>query len=331
MPREIVLSTVPDNDPIGGVTAPVVTGEVELACGHFAYLEQGHADAPLILLAHGFPDHPKTFLPLMALLSAAGYRCVAPWLRGYAPSTLEGPYDRQRVGDDLAHIAEALSPNSPTVLVGHDWGGAATYTAVGRWPQRFRSAITLGVPHVAAFERNLRCSRSQQQRSAYMLLFMLPVLPERLLAQADFWLVERLWERWSPGYLPKPEYMRELKHCLRASMPAPLGYYRALRPSRTRLRQARLDARVRIYVPLLHLHGADDGCIAFSLGEGQDQYFEGEFESRKLTGLGHFLHLEDPQRVAAAILEFITPLGRRRSELADVSLLNPDSSRGRSR
>ena len=71
----------------------------------------------------------------MALLCAAGYRCVAPWLRGYAPSTLEGPYDRQRVGDDLAELAEALCPNAPAVLVGHDWGAAATYTAVGRWRQ----------------------------------------------------------------------------------------------------------------------------------------------------------------------------------------------------
>ena len=235
---------------------PVVTGEVELPSGHFAYLEQGHPEAPLILLAHGFPDHPKTFLPLMALLSTAGYRCVAPWLRGYAPSTLSGPFDRQRVGDDLADIAEALSPNAPAVLIGHDWGAGAAYTAVGRWPQRFRAAVTLAVPHVAAFERNLRGSRSQQQRSAYMALFMLPALPEKVLAFADFAYVERLWRRWSPGYTARPEYMRELKNTLRASMPGPLGYYRALRPSRMRLRQALLDARVRIYVPLLHLQAS---------------------------------------------------------------------------
>ncbi|HKU42172.1 MAG TPA: alpha/beta hydrolase [Polyangiales bacterium] len=318
MPREILLSSVPDNDALPPVVPPVVTGELELPTGHFAYLEQGHADAPLVLLAHGFPDHPKTFLPLMAVLCAAGYRCVAPWLRGYAPSTLEGPYDRQRVGDDLADIAEALSPNAPAVLVGHDWGAAATYTAVGRWPQRFRSAVTLAVPHVAAFERNLRKSRSQQQKSLYMGLMMLPGVPERVVSYADFAYIERLWRKWSPNYQVSPDYLRELKSCLRASMPAPLGYYRALRPSRMRLRQALLDARIRIYVPLLHLHGADDGCIEFAMSEGEHRYFESEFKSRELPGLGHFLHLEDPRLVGEAILDFIEPKRRRRGELEEI-------------
>ncbi|HEX2675051.1 MAG TPA: alpha/beta hydrolase, partial [Polyangiales bacterium] len=267
---------------------------VQLPAGEIAYLEQGDENAPLVLLAHGFPDYPKTFLPLMARLSAAGYRCVAPYLRGYAPSTLEGPYDRQRVGDDLADLAEALSPNTKAVLIGHDWGAAATYTAVGRWPQRFRRAVTLAVPHVAAFERNLRRSRSQQKRSAYMAFFMLPLVPERVVPRNDFAYVDELWQRWSPNYTRDPDYTRELKECLAASMPAPIGYYRAQRPSAMRLRQARLDARVRIYVPLLHLHGADDGCIAFEMSEGESQYFKGEFHSENLPGLGHFLHLEDP-------------------------------------
>jgi pimeloyl-ACP methyl ester carboxylesterase len=288
-------------------TAGFTEHSIELPAGRFAYLAQGDERAPLIVLAHGFPDYPKTFLPLMARLCSAGYRCVAPFMRGYAPSILAGPFDRQRVGDDLADLAEALSPDTPAVLIGHDWGAAATYTAVSRWPQRFRKAVTLAVPHVAAFERNLRRSRSQQQRSAYMAFFMLPALPERFLPRGEFAYVDRLWRLWSPGYMPDPEYMRDLKACLAASMPGPLGYYRALRPSRTRLRQALLDARVPIYVPLLHLHGSEDECISYAMAEGQARYFKAEFHSEPLAGLGHFLHLEQPQQVAQAILDFIGP------------------------
>jgi pimeloyl-ACP methyl ester carboxylesterase len=278
-----------------------------LSSGHFSYLDQGEATAPLIILAHGFPDYPKTFLPLMARLCMAGYRCVAPFLRGYAPSILTGPFDRQRVGDDLAELAEALCPDTPVVLIGHDWGAAATYTAVSRWPQRFRRAVTLGVPHVAALEENFRRSRAQQLRSVYMAFLMLPELPERILPRNDFALVDKLWQRWSPNFRPEAEYMRDVKSCLRSSMPGPLGYYRALRPSRMRLRQAKLDARVAIHVPLLHLHGREDGCIGYDMSVGQGRYFKAEFHSEPIAGLGHFLHLEDPQQVAQAILDFIGP------------------------
>jgi pimeloyl-ACP methyl ester carboxylesterase len=285
----------------------VVERTVLLASGHFRYLDQGDVTAPLILLAHGFPDFPKTFLPLMARLCSAGYRCVAPYLRGYAPSILTGPFDRPRVGDDLADLAEALCPDTPVVLIGHDMGAAATYTAVSRWPQRFRRAVTMAVPHVAALEHNLWHNRAQQFRSMYMAFMMMPGLPERLLPRNDFAYVEKLWHRWSPGYTPDPEYMRELKAVLLNSMPGPLGYYRALRPSRENVVQADLDARVPIYVPLLHLHGSEDGCISYEMGAGQDRFFKAEFHSEPLSGLGHFLHLEDPQHVAQAILDFIGP------------------------
>ena len=292
-------------------SAYVATRTILLASGHFRYLEQGEATAPLVILAHGFPDVPKTFLPLMAYLSAAGYRCVAPFLRGYAPSILTGPFDRQRVGDDLADLAEALCPDVPVVLVGHDWGAAATYTAVSRWPQRFRRAITLGVPHVAAFERNLKCSRAQQLRSLHMAFLMMPGLPERIVPRNDFAYIDKLWQRWSPDYTPTLEHMDEIKACLRSSMPGPFGYFRALRPSRMRMVQARLDARVAIHVPLLHLHGREDGCIAYEMAAGQARFFKAEFHSEVLAGLGHFLHLEDPGLVAREILAFIAPAAAR--------------------
>jgi pimeloyl-ACP methyl ester carboxylesterase len=270
--------------------------KIALSSGEFAYFEQGDPSAPLIVLQHGFPDYPKTFRPLMARLSAKGYRCVAPFLRGYAPSTTQGPFDQARLGDDLAELVKALSPHAPAVLVGHDWGAVATYAAVRSWPRLFRRAVTLAVPHVAALERNVRFNLPQQWRSAYMAFFMLPFVPERVVAMRDYALIDTLWRGWSPGYEADPEYMAELKQCLRASMPGPLAHYRALRA---------FPPRPLIEVPLLHLHGSNDGCIAFELGAGQERYFAAEFSSEKLEGLGHFLHLEAPDRIAGRILDFL--------------------------
>jgi pimeloyl-ACP methyl ester carboxylesterase len=270
--------------------------------GRIAYHEQGDRAAPLAVLAHGFPDFPKTFFPVMNRLSAAGYRCVAPYLRGYSPSTLEGPFHGGQLGDDLAELTEALSPGKRALLVGHDWGAVATYAAVERHAASFSSAVTLAVPHVAAFMRALRGNRAQQLRSAYMAFFMLPLVPERIVPRDDFAFIDALWRRWSPGYTPDRGYMQELKSVLRASMPAPLAHYRALRTTLIPAKSARPAGRIR--VPLLHLHGADDGCIAFESGAGQERLFEAAFRSERIEGVGHFLHLEDPDGIARRILEF---------------------------
>ena len=271
-----------------------------LPYGDIAYLEQGAPDAPLVVLQHGFPDFPKTFLPVMSLLSAAGHRCVAPFLRGYVPSTLHGPFHAGRMGEGLAAVVRALSPGRPALLVGHDWGAVATYAAVTRAPELFRRAVTLAIPHTAAFQYNLQKSRKQQRQSAYMGFFMLPFLPDRVVPLNDFAFVDALWRRWSPGYRPDAAYMRELKACLRASLPAPLGHYRALRSTLV----GRPPPARKITVPLLHLHGEDDGCVDFATSRGEERYFAGEFRSECLPGLGHFLHLEAPERVAERILQF---------------------------
>src|SRR5262245_26958199 len=123
--------------------------------GEFELLAEGAKGAPLAVCLHGFPDHPPSFSPLLAELAGAGYRAVAPWLRGYAPSTLEGPYDTDHLADDLYALTLALSPDRPAYLVGHDWGAAITYVATSRWPSRFAAAVTMAVPHPNAFFEGL--------------------------------------------------------------------------------------------------------------------------------------------------------------------------------
>ena len=120
----------------------------------------------------------------------------------------------------------------------------------------------------------------------------------------DFAYIEELWTRWSPDLSLDAKYMTELKTCLRDSLPAPLGYYRALRPSPAVAALTRELAENPISVPTLYLGGADDGCITYALGEGQEQFFSAGFKSECVESAGHFMHVERPEWIANRLLEW---------------------------
>lgn len=278
---------------------------LRLARGTFRYLACGATDRPLVLCLHGFPDFAPSFSAMLEALADAGFFAVAPWLRGYAPSTLEGPFDPDTIADDALAIVDALSPGRPAALVGHDWGAVASYAALAKAPERFTRAITMAVPHPVAFLRNVLREPGQLKRSSYMGLFQLPFIARAVVTRNDFAFIEALWRAWSPGFTLPEDQMRALKSCLAASMPAPIAYYRTLAwPPADAIRRVR-DAR-KIRVPVLHLAGATDGCITPSLGRGQERFFAGEFRADIVPGAGHFLHLERPDDVNARVLRWLT-------------------------
>ena len=106
-------------------------GEVRANGLRFATLEAG--DGPLVLCLHGFPDHARSFRHQLPALAAAGFRAVAPYMRGYAPSDAppDGPYQSAVLGQDAAAMIEALGYRQAAV-VGHDWGAVAAYGAATR-------------------------------------------------------------------------------------------------------------------------------------------------------------------------------------------------------
>jgi len=275
----------------------VATYELENR-GVFHAIELGPKSAPPLIWLHGFPDHPPTALPFLEHLTKHR-RVIAPWLRGYTPSPVDGPFDVDTlVGDVLALIAKV---GEPVDLVGHDWGAVITYALCMTAPEKIRRAATLALPHPLTFLRALKTG-AQMRRSWYMALFQIPG-SERLVRANNFAMVDHLWRTWSPG-LELDELRRAALHtCLAGSLPGPLGYYRAIvRPfSQFRERVERLA--VPIATPLLQLHGADDGCILPPTGDDSRRFTQREFEV--LPGCGHFLHLEKPAAIAERIIRWM--------------------------
>ena len=266
-----------------------------------AYLLGGDAGAPLVMCLHGFPDGPRTWSSLAELLQGCGYRTAAPWLPGYAPSSLEGPFDAISLARRFLALADELAPEAPVHFVGHDWGAVITQALLSQEPSRVRSATILAIPHLLAFERNLRRFPKQLVRSAYMALFQVPGLSNQVVRQRNFRFVDKLWARWSPGFAPRPGHLLDVKQCLRRSMPAPLLYYRRLFPPKNNDALRSLLERGPTEVPTLYLHGERDGCVGPEIASGQEEFFNGEYASHFLKNCGHFLHLERPEEVNSRI------------------------------
>lgn len=264
---------------------------------------------PLALLAHGFPDTPATWRHLAPRLAGAGFRAVTPWMRGYPPTEIpgDGQYDGDTLAGDLNRLHDVLGGDDDAVLVGHDWGAHAAYGAAHAAPDRWRRVVTLAVPPEAALDGVLT-SRRQLRRAWYMAAAQLPwerMSPERAMAR-----IERLWTDWSPGYTPTAEDLEPLRAAMHTpgGLAAMLGYYRAQRGRVLRGGIGGPGAPVP-HQPTLYLHGADDGCLMPGWSDPAAEVLRAANATSRvevLDGVGHFLHLEDPERVGARIEDWVT-------------------------
>tara|TARA_Y100000589_G_C27074983_1_gene597068 strand:- start:444 stop:1121 length:678 start_codon:yes stop_codon:yes gene_type:complete len=221
---------------------------------------------------------------------------------------IDGEYDIDNLTDDIVELAKAFQNNDePVHLIGHDWGAVLTWMAVAHHPELFKSATTLAVPHPIQFFELLIKSPAQLGRSGYMGLFQLRTLSDWVVARDNFSFIDMLWKKWSPGYEPSEIYMRELKECLKQSLPSPLNYYRRilrpLIPSIRRLVDPKQPER-NIKVPVLSITGLEDGCISTKGPIDGTRFMQAPFKHIEIQA-GHFMHLEAPTEVNTAISSWI--------------------------
>jgi pimeloyl-ACP methyl ester carboxylesterase len=270
-------------------------------------LEAGPVDGPLVLLLHGFPELSESWREVLPRLAEAGFRAVAPDLRGYGGTDRpERGYDLDTLANDVVQLARVLQPGRPVHLVGHDWGGIIAYHVAARHPEVVDRLAVVNAPHPAVFAREI-WKPGQLLRSWYVFFFQLPFLPERLLSARGGALVSRLLrqgmvdpERVPLGKLAEYEANFSKPEAARAA----IDYYRqSFRRtfSPRGLRDTRSYPRIR--APFLLIWGERDRALRKSLTRGLEPYFEQRPIVRHLPEEGHFVHLEAPEKVAALLVE----------------------------
>lgn len=294
--------------------AELARGTVEANGLTYTYLEAG--EGPLALCVHGFPDSPFTYRHLLPELAAAGYRAVAPFNRGFAPTTLPADpthvHTSTMVADQIG-LARALGGTGrDAVLLAHDWGAVGAWGALSRAPELWGRAVVLNIPPFEIFGENLG-SYSQIKKSFYFWYFQMQRVIEDRIRQDDFAFVADIWGDWSPGY-DATEDLGHLRDCLRepAHLRAALGYYwgqfdptRFGSPEWAAGQAAAWGGDVG--QPTLYLHGSGDGCHGMTAEQcaAVPGHAGPGSEGELLDGVGHFMLVERPQQINTRILDWL--------------------------
>ena len=275
----------------------------------FSYLECG--TGKLALLLHGFPDTAQTWRHLMPQLADMGYRVVAPFMRGYAPSAVpsDGCYQTAMLARDANALHENLGGDSEAIIIGHDWGAPSCYGAAIDAPTRWHRVVGMAVPPTTALGMAFVQNLEQIKKSWYMFFFQ-HGLADLVVGANNHAFIEMLWRDWSPGYDASVDLAFIRKSLADPkNLQAALGYYRATLGDGYRDPQlSELQNHIAASVPtqpLLYLHGANDGCIGLDVVESAKKIAPANVKFEVVEVAGHFLQLEQPKVVNKLICDFL--------------------------
>lgn len=276
----------------------------------FHYLEVG--TGPLVLCLHGFPDNPHTYDDLMPHLAEAGYRVIAPYMRGYRPTgpAPDGRYDAALLGLDAEALIDKLGGGEAAAVIGHDWGAFATYAVAAFAPNKIGRIVSLAIAHPGALLGELGLNYEVIKGGWHAYFFQMPGA-EKAVAHNDFDFLLKWWQDASPEFDIPSEVIESVKETFRqeGTIEAAINYYRhTFNPAGRDPALADLSEKISgpTTLPCLAFHGTRDRPGRLETFNNMDHLFTGPLEKVIIEGTGHFMHLEQPERINRKIIEFLS-------------------------
>ena len=258
----------------------------ELSTGMtYAYLEKGKG--PTVVLLHGFPDLASTWDETITELSK-DHRVIAPFLRGYYPSSvsLTDDYFVKSVAEDIIALLDHLGVERFSV-VGQDWGASVGYTVTNLLEHRVDKMVGVAIPHPSCLELNF---------SLLLAARHFPLLSSgnygvRYARKQDFEYIKRLYQRWSPDYKNYQQSSGPIIETFQypGRLHAALGYYRcfAIEPPENQALYTKIPR-----VPIYFMAGENDAIAQPDIIARMNRTMPPGSKTKVFKQAGHFLHRE---------------------------------------
>ncbi len=282
-----------------------------------AYEDSGPPQGFPVILLHGFPDDVRAYDGVVPPLVKAGHRALVPYLRGYGPTrfleaTAPRMAEQAAIGQDLMDFADALGLRQ-FAAAGYDWGGRAACIAAALYRDRVRAAVLIGGYSIQNTLAPPEPAAPERERALWYQWYFNTERGRAGLAANRRPLCRLLWETWSPTWrftdetynrtapsFDNPDFVDVVIHSYRHRNGNAPGEPRFLEMER------RLAQRPKIEVPVITLHGADDGLAAPPADSPAERASFPRLAARRIiSGAGHFLPREKPEAVASALLELL--------------------------
>ena len=278
-----------------------------------AYETGGPPDGAPVLLLHGWPDDVRTYDRMVPTLQTAGFRTIAPYLRGFGETSFLSK-NTMRSGEiaamaqDAIDLVEALKLDK-FLVIGHDWGARIAYALATIAPQRVKQMVTMAV----GWQPGKLPTPSLKQAQAYWYQWFMATERGRQTVRSNGKAFARIqWDNWSPpGWFNNAVFDQTAKSFENPDWSDVTWHSYSVRwgEADKDSRYAELDRRVHtaqsISVPTLMIQGGSDGVNLPESSEGKDKYFVGGYARHIIQGVGHFPTREAPEAVNKLVMEFL--------------------------
>jgi epoxide hydrolase 4 len=272
------------------------------------YVSAGDPERPLLILLHGFPEFWYSWRYQIPVLAQAGFRVLAPDMRGYNLSSKPGnveSYDSDYLSRDVMALIKHEGHERASV-VGHDWGGAVAWHFAMRYPQNLKRLVILNCPHPAEFPTHLVLDPGQILKSLYMFIFQVPGLGERLMSHNNYAKLRRLFRNnpINPLAFTSDDIEKYIESAARpGALTAMTNYYRAAARSITGSGAVPVKP---VHHPVLVIWGQQDTALGPQLANVSAR-LAADLTVKRIPHSSHWVQIDAPKEVNQWLLEFLKP------------------------